>query len=211
MHRSLAPLAVAAAAVLVVASCGGAPDELKNAEALECPSGSDCYDPPKPIGPGGEIVADGGEFFFELTTANAVEGSIKVTFHNVGSAEHNFTIDEAFGDVNSVPPQGNTPPGGTDEATLELFAGTWTYYCSVPGHREAGMEGTLTVEMADQSAAGGEAGTPTQPVDAGGTEAEPAGEEGAATPGEEGASPQPTQDPATSQPEGPEPVPQQTD
>ncbi|MDP9023418.1 MAG: cupredoxin domain-containing protein [Actinomycetota bacterium] len=210
MHRSLGPLVAAAAAVLLVASCGAAPEELKNAEALECPSGSDCYDPPKPIGPGGEIVAEGGEFFFELTTANAVEGPIKVTFRNVGAAEHNFTIDEAFGDVNSVPPQGNTPPGGTDEATLDLFAGTWTYYCSVPGHREAGMEGTLTVEVPDQPVTG-DVGTEGEPVDAGGTETEPVGEEGAATPGEGGASPQPTQDPATSQPEGPEPVPQQTE
>lgn len=53
---------------------------------------------------------------------------------------HDLTIDEL--DAHVAADRGETATGGftADEA------GTYTYYCSVPGHREAGMEGTLTVE-----------------------------------------------------------------
>jgi uncharacterized cupredoxin-like copper-binding protein len=37
-------------------------------------------------------------------------------------------------------------PGGTSTVTVALKPGTYTYYCPVPGHRKAGMEGTLTVQ-----------------------------------------------------------------
>ena len=36
--------------------------------------------------------------------------------------------------------------GGTKSFSATLKAGTYTYYCSVPGHRQAGMQGTLTVK-----------------------------------------------------------------
>ena len=44
---------------------------------------------------------------------------------------------------------GATPTfqGGTKTLTLNLKPGTYVFYCSVPGHRAAGMEGKLTVQM----------------------------------------------------------------
>lgn len=52
---------------------------------------------------------------------------------------HDFTIDEL--DAYVAADRGEAATGGVsaDEP------GTYSYYCSVPGHREAGMEGTLTV------------------------------------------------------------------
>jgi uncharacterized cupredoxin-like copper-binding protein len=35
--------------------------------------------------------------------------------------------------------------GGRSTVTATLKAGTYTFYCSVPGHEQAGMRGTLTV------------------------------------------------------------------
>lgn len=150
MRRSLAFVGVAA---VLLGACQTVPGEFKQAEALACPSGSDCYDEPRPDGPGGSLTVEAGEFFFEIREQELVEGDIQVTLENGGGAQHDFTIDEAFGDVRSVPPGNQTAPAGeTAEGTLSLFAGTYTFYCSVPGHRQAGMEGTLTVEPATPGA-----------------------------------------------------------
>jgi uncharacterized cupredoxin-like copper-binding protein len=56
---------------------------------------------------------------------------------------HNMTIQQGT----SGPVLGATPTfqGGTKTLTLDLKPGTYTFYCSVPGHRAAGMQGTLTV------------------------------------------------------------------
>lgn len=181
----IVPVVIAGLAMFLSA-CTTVPEAYKAAEPYECPP-EEC-DPPRPAGPGGELVVEGGEFFFEVLEGgeSIQEGPVQVTFDNVGGAEHNFTIDEAFGDVKAVPPGGNTPPGETDEAELQMFAGSYVYYCSVPGHRSAGMEGTLTVAPAGATPAPTGDGT----EDAGGED--PEDTQGGATPGEGGPSPDET-------------------
>jgi uncharacterized cupredoxin-like copper-binding protein len=56
--------------------------------------------------------------------------------------EHNLTIEEGGKVVGATP----TFSGGTKKLTLALKPGTYTFYCSVPGHRQSGMEGRLTVQ-----------------------------------------------------------------
>lgn len=182
---------------LLVSGCTSVPTEIREADALECPPGSDCYDPPRPMGPGGELEVEAGEFYFEIRSGAETlqEGPIQVTLDNAGSAEHDFTIDEAYENV-SVP-DGTVPPGETAEGTLELFAGEWTYYCSVPGHRQQGMVGTITV-----SQAGAVEVTPT------GT---PGEQPGGAESGEGGPSPEDTEEPAEAEEDGPPAVPQETE
>ncbi len=60
-------------------------------------------------------------------------------FINNGAAVHNFTID------NPTVFSGDLAPGATSELVVNLPAGTYEYYCSIPGHAAAGMVGTLTV------------------------------------------------------------------
>jgi outer membrane protein assembly factor BamB/plastocyanin len=74
-------------------------------------------------------------------TANA--GQVKVNFTNDSALSHNVVI---INSANKV--LGSTPTfdGGTKSFTVTLKPGTYTYYCSVPGHRQAGMHGTLTVK-----------------------------------------------------------------
>ena len=58
-----------------------------------------------------------------------------------GSINHNV----AFEEVNGGAPVVEADAGQTATATVDLQSGTYTYFCSVPGHRAAGMEGTLVV------------------------------------------------------------------
>jgi plastocyanin len=66
-------------------------------------------------------------------------GTVSATLTNEGAIEHNVVIEE-LGDEMIL----EAAPGQTDSAEVELEAGEYTYYCSVPGHR-ATMEGTMTV------------------------------------------------------------------
>lgn len=68
-------------------------------------------------------------------------GELAVELVNDGALLHNVTIEE-LDDLLVVQAGG----GESATGTVTLEPGSYTYYCSVPGHREAGMEGTLTVE-----------------------------------------------------------------
>ncbi|MET0772016.1 MAG: PQQ-dependent sugar dehydrogenase [Candidatus Limnocylindrales bacterium] len=72
-----------------------------------------------------------------VTIAADTASDIELT--NEGAALHSFVIDELDVKV-------EVQPGQTGTATITAPAGTYTFYCDVPGHREAGMEGSLTVE-----------------------------------------------------------------
>ena len=66
------------------------------------------------------------------------DGKVSFTIQNADTFGHDFTVDELGVKV----PLG---PNETVEAAFEAQPGTYTFYCSIPGHREAGMEGTITV------------------------------------------------------------------
>lgn len=68
-------------------------------------------------------------------------GSTTVELVNEGDLQHTVTIEE-LDDETVVDAAG----GETVTGDVELEPGTYTYYCEVPGHRDAGMEGTLEVE-----------------------------------------------------------------
>ena len=64
-----------------------------------------------------------------------------ITMAYMSQLEHNVTIASGSTVLGAI----QTFGGGTRTLTLKLKPGTYTFYCSVPGHRQAGMEGTLTV------------------------------------------------------------------
>lgn len=91
--------------------------------------------------PEGALVLVAVDIDFSEAPETAEAGEVTFFLDNQGAALHDVTVEEA-GDTLVVEADG----GETDTGTIELAAGAYTYYCSVPGHRAAGMEGTLEVQ-----------------------------------------------------------------
>jgi plastocyanin len=90
-----------------------------------------------------ELAADpSGDFAFDTTELEAAGGPITLTMANPSPVAHNVSLEGP-----AVDEMGETV--GQDETSTvsaEVEPGEYTFYCSVSGHREGGMEGTLTVE-----------------------------------------------------------------
>jgi plastocyanin len=84
-----------------------------------------------------------GNLAYTTTEASAEAGKLTIDFNNPQSVTHDVAIEDAGGETVA-----QTDLIGNEETstTANLKPGTYTFYCSVPGHREAGMEGTLTVK-----------------------------------------------------------------
>jgi plastocyanin len=85
----------------------------------------------------------GGELAYTTTSATAKAGKVTIDFTNPQSLTHDVAIESSNGEE-----VGKTEliASGSDSTTVNLKPGTYHYFCTVPGHREAGMEGTLTVK-----------------------------------------------------------------
>jgi plastocyanin len=82
-----------------------------------------------------------GQLSYEPKQLSAKTGKVTITMANMSVVEHNVTVAQGSTVLGAIP----TFKGGVKTLTLNLKPGTYTFYCSVPGHRQAGMEGTLTV------------------------------------------------------------------
>jgi len=85
-----------------------------------------------------------GQLKYNTTSLTATKaGAVSIAFTNMASLGHNVTVASSSGAVLGATP---TFSGGEKTLSLNLKPGTYKFYCSVPGHRMAGMEGTLTVK-----------------------------------------------------------------
>ena len=90
-----------------------------------------------------ESADPSGQLKFTKDSLSAKAGKVTVHFANMSSLPHNMTIQQGTNGktIGATP----TFSGSTKTLTVNLKPGTYTFYCSVPGHRQAGMHGTLTV------------------------------------------------------------------
>ena len=83
-----------------------------------------------------------GTLSFNTTSLAAASSHVTIDFTNKSPLPHNVTIANAAGKVLGATP---TFSGATKQLRLDLPPGTYTFFCSVPGHEAAGMKGTLIV------------------------------------------------------------------
>jgi uncharacterized cupredoxin-like copper-binding protein len=87
-------------------------------------------------------VDPSGALAYQFAAATSPAGSVELISKNEGSTGHNIAVEG-----NGLDKKGPVVnPGGTSEVTADLKPGEYTFYCSVPGHREGGMVGKLTVK-----------------------------------------------------------------
>ena len=143
MKKASAVLVVAALAVLGLAACGGSSNDNSTTAAAAPPATT------APAGGGGGAstvdisTPSGSDLAFDQKDVNATAGSVTINFDNKQPLQHDVAVADSSGKVLG---QTDLVSSGTANATVDLQAGTYTFYCTVPGHREAGMEGTLTVK-----------------------------------------------------------------
>ncbi len=152
--HKLSAAATLALALLVLAGCGSSSGASSSSAstptspATTSGSTSTPATPPAPASTGAaqtlSLAANPeGQLNYSTTSLSAKAGKVSINFTNMSPLSHNVTVESSSGATVGATP---TFDGGSRTLALNLKPGTYKFFCSVPGHRMAGMEGTLTVQ-----------------------------------------------------------------
>lgn len=130
--------AAAAAALLLVAGCGGGGGAVSTPDA-DAPVGAAPAASQAAAASGAVLEVTGKEFSFAPEPLKAAAGKTTIRFTNSGIMEHDWTIDALKVKIVAA-------AGKSAEAAVTLKPGTYKTTCTVPGHIQSGMVGTLTVK-----------------------------------------------------------------
>ena len=146
----ISALALSLAALAVgVAACGSSSKSSSTTSSAAAASGSTSTSSSGGASASGggstltESADPNGQLKFTKDSLSAKAGKVTIDFANMSSLPHNMTVQQGTNGktIGATP----TFSGSTKTLTVNLKPGTYTFYCSVPGHRQAGMHGTLTV------------------------------------------------------------------
>ncbi len=90
-----------------------------------------------------------GQLAYATNKATAAAGAVKIEMPNMSGVSHNIAIEAGAGGAGGPGPTigaSTFTTKGTATVTVTLKPGTYTFFCQAPGHRQAGMYGTLTVK-----------------------------------------------------------------
>jgi plastocyanin len=137
-RNGLLLLIMLSALALGLAACGGGGNEAATTGVGATTAGGGG-------GGGGEtlqLAADpSGALKFDKTSLEATAGNVTIDFTNDSSLPHDVKLQGPGVDGEGT----DTITGSSTSVTLDLQPGEYTFYCSVDGHRAAGMEGKLVV------------------------------------------------------------------
>jgi mono/diheme cytochrome c family protein len=92
-----------------------------------------------------EIDADpNGQLAYQVSSATAPAGALTIDSRNASATEHDIALQEGT-DGRVLADGAEVANGGVSRISVDVRPGRYTFYCTLPGHREAGMQGTLTV------------------------------------------------------------------
>jgi plastocyanin len=153
LHFSLKRVPVLVAiplSVLAIASCGGDDNKSSSTSAsttATTPTETATTETSTNGAGGGKptklsLSADASAIKYDKTKLEAPAGKVTIDMKNPSALQHNVAISG-----NGVDEAGEVVgQGGTSTVTADLKPGKYTFFCSVDGHEQAGMKGTLTVK-----------------------------------------------------------------
>jgi plastocyanin len=146
--KKLSAVAVLVVASLALAACGGGGSSTTSTSEATSESTSPATESAgaKESMSGSTIKFEAnpeGQLMFTEMSASGKAGDDTIDFKNPSSTPHNVSIEDSSGKKIA---ETETITESETSTKVELEPGKYTFFCSIPGHREAGMEGTLTIE-----------------------------------------------------------------
>ena len=151
--KKVAPFLALALASVALVACGGDDDD--NGTTTQTSGGAANGAATGGAAAGGGKAATGGETIsleadpdgqlaYTTDTLTAKAGNLTISFDNPASITHDVSVEDSAG--NDLGTSDLIAQDTTSLVLENVKPGSYTFYCTVPGHKEAGMEGTLTVK-----------------------------------------------------------------
>ena len=143
MKRSAYILALPLVAMAMLAGCGDDSSDDSTADTGTTTTGQAADTGGSAGGKAIALDADpSGALAYEQETLDAKAGTVEVEFTNDASIGHDVVFELEGEEV----ARGDVITGSSETVSFEAKPGEYEFYCSLPGHRAAGMEGLMTVK-----------------------------------------------------------------
>ena len=146
MRKLVFVAALGALSSLALVACGGGDSSSSTTPAASTSSTTSTTTAAGGGAGGGTVSVEAdpnGALAYTQTSLTANAGSDTIDFDNASSTPHNVTIQDSSGKTVGAT---DTITGSTTSTKVDLKPGTYTFFCSVDSHEQAGMKGTLTVK-----------------------------------------------------------------